>query len=98
MRPISSTSRFIASASGDSPISASSSLNRVSTVRKSCETPASMAARDHLHDRAVELDAHLDQRRAADGVDPIRAADALADFFRQRLVEQREEWLWADRR
>src|SRR5712675_1052621 len=45
MRPISSTSRFIASASGDSPISASSSLKRVRTVRRSCETPASMVVR-----------------------------------------------------
>ena len=46
MRAISSTSFFIASTSGlVSPISASSSLKRVSTVRKSCDTPASIAVR-----------------------------------------------------
>ena len=45
MRPISSTSFFIASTSGASPSNASSSLKRVSTVRRSCDTPASIAVR-----------------------------------------------------
>ena len=45
MRPISSTSFFIASTSGPSPISASSSLKRVRIVRRSCETPASIVVR-----------------------------------------------------
>ena len=42
---ISSTSLRIASTSGPSPISASSSLKRVRMVRRSCETPASIAVR-----------------------------------------------------
>ena len=46
MRAISSMSFFIASVSGVFfLISASSSLKRVSTVRRSCETPASIAVR-----------------------------------------------------
>ena len=45
MRAISSMSFFIASTSGLSSISASSSLKRVSTVRKSCDTPASIVVR-----------------------------------------------------
>ena len=45
MRLISSMSFFIASTSGLSPIRASSSLKRVSTVRRSCDTPASMVVR-----------------------------------------------------
>ena len=56
------------------------------------------AAREHAHHRIVELDADLDQLRAADGVDPERLADALADPFRERLVEQREERLRPRRR
>jgi hypothetical protein len=46
----------------------------------------------------VELDAHLDQRRAAHGVDPERPGDAPADLVRERLVEQREERFRSDRR
>jgi hypothetical protein len=45
MRPISSTSFFIASTSGPFPISASSSLKRVRMVRRSCDTPASIVVR-----------------------------------------------------
>jgi hypothetical protein len=45
MRPISSTSFFMASISGLSPSSASSSLKRVRMVRRSCETPASIVVR-----------------------------------------------------
>ena len=64
MRPISSTSFFIASTSGLSSISASSSLKRVSMVRRSCETPASMAVRCSM--RALDAALHLDEglRRA----------------------------------
>ncbi len=40
------------------------------------------ARREHPHHRIVELDADLDQRRFADGVDPERPLD-LAQFDRQ---------------
>ena len=43
-----------------------------------------VAAREHAHHRVVELDPDLDQRRFADGVDPERPPDLLAQFFRQR--------------
>ena len=56
------------------------------------------ARREHADHRLVELDANLDQRRASDGVDPERPADLLADFLRQRLVDQREERLRPGRR
>ena len=56
------------------------------------------AAREHPHHRVVELDADLDQRRLADGVDPVRPADLLAQFLRQRLIQQREERLRTRRR
>ncbi len=56
------------------------------------------AAGEHAHDRVVELHADLDQRRFADGVDPERLGDLLAQLLRQRLVEQREERLRARRR
>ncbi len=45
MRCISSTSRRSASTSGPSSSSASSSRKRVSTVRRSCQTPASIVVR-----------------------------------------------------
>ena len=50
------------------------------------------------HHRVVELDADFDQIGAADGIDPERPADLAAELHRQRLVEQREERLWAGRR
>ena len=53
---------------------------------------------EHAHHRVVELDADLDERGAADGVDPERPADLLAKLDRQRLVEQREERLRPRRR
>ena len=53
---------------------------------------------EHAHHRAIELDADLDERGAADGVDPERPADLLAKLDRQRLVEQREERLRSGRR
>ena len=56
------------------------------------------AAREHPHHRVVELDADFDQRRLADRVDPVRPADLLAQFLRQRLIEQREERLRTRRR
>ena len=56
------------------------------------------AAGEHPHHRIVELDADLDQRRAADGVDPERPADLPAELLRQRLIEQREERLRPRRR
>ncbi len=56
------------------------------------------ARREHAHDRIVELDADLEQRRAPDRVDPERAADLLAHLVRERLVDQGEEGLWARRR
>ena len=56
------------------------------------------ARREYAHDRVVELDADLEQRRAPDGVDPERPADLLADLLRQRLIHQREERLRSRRR
>ncbi len=56
------------------------------------------AAREHPHHGVVELDAELDEVRPAHRVDPERPADLLANLFRERLVEQREERLRPDRR
>ena len=53
---------------------------------------------EHPHHRVVEQDADLDQRRAADRIDPERPLDLLADLLRQRLIEQREERLGSGRR
>ena len=73
MRAISSTSFFIASTSGLSPISASSSLKRVRMVRRSCETPASIAVRCSIARSMRRL--HLDEglRRAANLARAARA-------------------------
>ena len=46
----------------------------------------------------VELDADLDQARAADGVDPERLADLARDLLAEHAVERREERLGAGRR
>ncbi len=56
------------------------------------------AAREHAHDRVVELDADFHDRRAADGVDPERQPDLLADLVRQRRIKLREERLRPRRR
>ena len=56
------------------------------------------AAGEDPHDRVGELDADLDDRGAADGVDPERQLDLLADLLRQRLIELREERLRSGRR
>src|SRR5262249_56111060 len=37
-----------------------------------------------------EVDADREQRRACEGVDPVRPADLLSDLLRQRLVHERE--------
>ena len=59
-----------------------SSTSEVPTIqtRKMCELDdiGGAARREHAHHRIVELDADLDQRRAADRVDPERPADLLA--------------------
>ncbi len=56
------------------------------------------ARREDAHDRAGKLDADFHDRGAADGVDPERQADLLADIVGQRLVELIEERLWPGRR
>ena len=56
------------------------------------------ALREDPHHGVVELDADFHQVGAADGVDPERPCDLPAELHRQRLVEQREERLWAGRR
>src|SRR5206468_10355346 len=57
-----------------------------------------VAASEYAQHRVVELDTDLDQRRAADGIDPEGLANATAHFVGERLVEQREErfrtWRW----
>jgi hypothetical protein len=53
------------------------------------------APRQHVHHRVVELDADVDQVRAAHRVDPERAADLPRDLVGQRRVEQIEERLGA---
>ena len=50
------------------------------------------------HHGVVELDADFNQVGFADGIDPERPCDLAAELHRQRLVEQREERLWAGRR
>ena len=64
MRAISSTSFFIASTSGSSPSSASSSLKRVRMVRRSCDDAGQHGGA--LLDRALDARLHLDEglRRA----------------------------------
>ena len=54
--------------------------------------------REHAHHRIVELDADLEQCRAADGIDPERAADLPPDLIRERLVHQREKRFRSRRR
>ena len=56
------------------------------------------AGRKHAQHIVVELDADLDQARAADGVDPERLADLAADLLAEHPVQRREERLGADRR
>src|SRR5262249_35620266 len=53
---------------------------------------------EYAHYHIVELDPDLDQRRAADGVDPERLADTAADPLRQSVVKERKERLGAGRR
>ena len=56
------------------------------------------ARREHAHDGVVKLYADFHDRGTADGVDPERQADLLADLVRQLLIERGEERLWARRR
>ena len=53
------------------------------------------AGGDEAQDRVVMLDTDLDVARLADGVDPERPVDALADLVGQRSIEQAEERLRA---
>jgi len=57
-----------------------------------------IAPREHPHHRLVELHPDLDQRRLADGVDPERPPDLLAQLVGQRRIKQREERLRPRRR
>ncbi len=54
------------------------------------------ARREDAQHRMVELDADLDQARAAERVDPERLADLPADLLAEHAVERREERLRPD--
>src|SRR5215472_9308525 len=92
---ISSMSFLMASISGPSPSSASSSLNRVRIVRKSCDTPASMVVRCSM---ARSMRAFI-SRKAAAARTEVRRLAALAEglggirqpYDRANLVAQKSD-------